>query len=46
VQQIQGKLSLLSRHPSDRPDPRRLEQRYADFLRAGCLVVDDSQARS
>ena len=25
----------LPRRPSDRPDPRRLEQRYADFLRAG-----------
>ena len=35
LQQIHGKLLLLPRRPSDRPDPRRLEQRYADFLRAG-----------
>jgi putative restriction endonuclease len=34
LQQIHGKLLLLPRRPSDRPDPRRLEQRYADFLRA------------
>jgi putative restriction endonuclease len=35
LQQIHGKLLILPRRPSDRPDPRRLEQRYADFLRAG-----------
>ena len=35
LQQIHGKLLLLPRRPSDRPDPKRLEQRYADFLRAG-----------
>jgi len=34
LQQIHGKLLLLPRRPSDRPDPKRLEQRYADFLRA------------
>lgn len=34
LQQIHGKLLLLPRRPSDRPDPRRLEQRYSDFLRA------------
>jgi putative restriction endonuclease len=35
LQQIHGKLLLLPRRPSDRPNPKRLEQRYADFLRAG-----------
>jgi hypothetical protein len=35
LQQIHGKLLLLPRRPVDRPDPKRLEQRYADFLRAG-----------
>ncbi len=34
LQQIHGKLLLLPRRQSDRPDPKRLEQRYADFLRA------------
>ena len=34
LQQIHGRLLLLPRRPSDRPDPGRLEQRYADFLRA------------
>ena len=34
LQQIHGKLLLLPRRPSDRPDPARLEQRYTDFLRA------------
>jgi putative restriction endonuclease len=34
LQQIHGKMLLLPRRPADRPDPRRLEQRYADFLRA------------
>ncbi len=34
LQQIHGKLLLLPRRPSDRPDPERLERRYADFLRA------------
>jgi putative restriction endonuclease len=34
LQQIHGKLLLLPRRPSDRPDPTRLERRYADFLRA------------
>lgn len=34
LQQIHGKLLLLPRRPADRPDPKRLEQRYADFLRA------------
>ena len=35
LQQIHGKVLFLPRRPSDRPDPQRLEQRYADFLRAG-----------
>ena len=34
LQQIHGKLLLLPPRMSDRPDPARLEQRYADFLRA------------
>ncbi len=34
LQQIHGKLLSLPRRPVDRPDPARLEQRYADFLRA------------
>ena len=34
LQQIHGKVLLLPRRPADRPDPKRLEQRYADFLRA------------
>jgi putative restriction endonuclease len=35
LQQIHGKVLFLPRRPADRPDPKRLEQRYADFLRAG-----------
>jgi putative restriction endonuclease len=34
LQQIHGKLLSLPPRLSDRPDPARLEQRYADFLRA------------
>jgi putative restriction endonuclease len=35
LQQIHGQMLFLPRRSSDRPDPKRLEQRYADFLRAG-----------
>jgi putative restriction endonuclease len=35
LQQIHGQVLFLPRQSSDRPDPKRLEQRYADFLRAG-----------
>ena len=35
LQQIHGARIVLPRRPDDRPDPRRLERRYQDFLRAG-----------
>ncbi len=34
LQQIHEKRILLPRRPSDRPDPERLERRYAEFLQA------------
>lgn len=34
LQQIHERRILLPRRPSDRPDPERLERRYAEFLRA------------
>ncbi len=35
LQQIHGRTILLPRRSGDRPDPGRLERRYAEFLRAG-----------
>jgi putative restriction endonuclease len=35
LQQIHEKRILLPRRPVDRPDPSRLERRYAEFLAAG-----------
>jgi putative restriction endonuclease len=35
LQQIHDQLILIPRRPTDRPDPHRLERRYAEFLRAG-----------
>lgn len=34
LQQIHEQQILLPRHPSDRPDPERLERRYEEFKRA------------
>jgi putative restriction endonuclease len=35
LQEIHGRLLRLPRRTADRPDPRRLERRYEEFLRAG-----------
>jgi putative restriction endonuclease len=39
LQRIHGQQILLPRRPIDRPDPRRLERRYGEFLQAGQLGV-------
>ncbi len=35
LQQIHEQRNLIPRRPTDRPDPMRLQRRYAEFLRAG-----------
>ena len=35
LQQIHEQRILIPRRPTDRPDPMRLQRRYAEFLRAG-----------